>query len=90
MAERAVDDKARYIRERHLDKQRRIDLLMAEDPEFLALCEDYDACVNALRYWTQSKEPEAESRVSEYLTLIEELGEEITQALEAMKPLRPD
>ena len=42
---------------------------MAEDPEFLALCEDYDVCVNALRYWTKSKEPEAEIRVNEYRTI---------------------
>jgi hypothetical protein len=56
-------------------------LLMAEDPEFPALCEDYDACVNALRYWTQSQAPEAEIRVNEYRTLIEELEEEIISLL---------
>jgi hypothetical protein len=53
---------------------------MAEDPEFLALCEDYDACVNALRYWTRSKEPEAKTRVNEYRALVRDLEEEITQA----------
>jgi hypothetical protein len=54
---------------------------MAEDPEFLALCEDYDACVNALRYWAESKDPEAETRVNEYRVLVRDLEEEITQFL---------
>jgi hypothetical protein len=54
---------------------------MAEDPEFSTLCEDYDACVKALRYWTESKVPEAEARVNEYRTIIKELEEEITQML---------
>ncbi len=54
---------------------------MAEDPEFLALCEDYDACVNALRYWSQSKKPEAKTRVSEYRALVRDLEEEIDQVL---------
>jgi hypothetical protein len=76
-----VDDKTRHIREQFSDKKPSIDLLMAEDPEFLSLCEDYDACANALRYWTQSKEPEAKTRVNEYRALVRELEEEIAQAL---------
>ncbi len=79
-----MNDKARHIRERFPDKSHIIDLIILEDPEFLALCEDYDACVDALRYWTLSKEPEAETRVNEYRTLIEELEEEITQVLVAV------
>jgi len=54
---------------------------MAEDPEFHALCEDYDVCIEALRYWSQSKEPEAQTRVNEYLNLVQELEEEIVQFL---------
>ena len=54
---------------------------MAEDPEFPALCEDYEACVNALRYWARSDAPEARIRVNEYRTLTEELEEEITSLL---------
>jgi hypothetical protein len=56
---------------------------MEEDGEFHALCEDYDACVDALRYWGKSKEPEAKTRVNEYRNLVRELEEEITQALAA-------
>jgi hypothetical protein len=85
-----MNDKARHIRERFPDKNHSIDLLMAEDPEFPDLCEDYDACVNALRYWAKSKEPEANTRVDEYHTLVRELEEEIAQALEALKSRRLD
>ncbi len=59
---------------------------MAKDPEFLDLCEDHDACVDALRYWAKSEKPEAETRVNEYRTLVRELQEEITQALAALEP----
>jgi hypothetical protein len=79
-----VNEKAHHIRERFPDKSHIIDLLMAEDSEFLTLCEDYDVCVYALRYWAKSKAPEAETRVNEYRTLIEELEEEITQVLVAV------
>ncbi|MBW1789006.1 MAG: hypothetical protein JRK53_20730 [Deltaproteobacteria bacterium] len=79
-----MNDKTRHIRERFPDKSHIIDLLMAEDSEFLTVCEDYDVCVYALRYWAKSKAPEAETRVNEYRTLIEELEEEITQVLVAL------
>ena len=85
-----MNDKARHIRERFPDKNHSIDLLMAEDPEFPDLCEDFDACVDALRYWAKSEKPEAETRVDEYRTLVRELQEEITQALLAMEPRRSD
>lgn len=79
-----MNEKAHHIRERFPDKSHIIDLLMAEDSEFLTLCEDYDACVYALRYWAKSKAPEAETRVNEYRNLIEKLEEEITQVLVAV------
>ncbi len=85
-----MNDKALHIRDRFKDKSHIIDLLMAEDPEFLTLCEDFDACVKALQYWAESKAPEAEVRVHEYRTIIEELEEEITQALGAVQPPRLD
>ena len=85
-----MNDKALHIRERFKDQSHIIDLLMAEDPEFLTLCEDFDACVNALRYWADSKEPEAEVRVHEYRTLVRELQEEINQALSEVQSNRLD
>ena len=80
----------RHIRERFPNLKHTIDLLMAEDLEFLTLCEDHDACVDALRYWTNSEAPEAETRVNEYHTLVRELQEEIAQALKALEPRRLD
>ena len=88
MAEWAVNDMAHYIRERFPDKQHTIDLRMAEDPEFFDLCEDHDACVKALRYWANSEEPEAETRVKEYRALVRELRQEIIQVLATQKPRR--
>ena len=80
----------RHIREQFPDKTHTIDLLVAKDPEFFDLCEDHDACVDALRYWAKSEKPEAETRIDEYRTLVRELQEEITQALLAMGPRRSD
>ena len=79
-----MNDKARHIRERFPEKKHAIDLLMAENPEFIDLCEDHDACVDALRYWANSKSLEAETRVIEYHTLIEQLEEEIFQYLHSI------
>ena len=76
-----MNDKARHIRERFPDEKERIDFLMAKDSEFLALSEDYDICVTALRYWAGSDAPESETRVIEYHTLIKELEGEISQYL---------
>ena len=90
MAGLAMNDKALHIRERFPDKNHAIDLLIAENPEFRAICEDYDVCIKALRYWIKSKDPEAEIRVNEYSTLVQELEEEVTQALSALKPRRLD
>ena len=80
----------RHILERFSDKKHTIDLLIANDPEFLDLCEDHDACVDALRYWAKSEKPEAETRVDEYRALVRELREEIAQALKALEPRRSD
>ena len=63
---------------------------MVEDPEFHALCEDYDVCVNALRYWAESREPEAEIRLKEYRTIARELEEEVVEALMVLKPRQAD
>jgi hypothetical protein len=76
-----MSDKTRHIRERFPDKSHIIELLTDKDPEFFILCEDYDSCFNALQYWTNSKAPEAKTRATEYRIFIEELGEEIAQAL---------
>lgn len=80
-----MNDRARHILERFLGKKHTIDLRIAKDPEFLTLCEDHDACVDALRYYANSETPEAEARVNEYRTLVRELREEIDQGLAALE-----
>lgn len=76
---------AHHIQNRFPDKKQSIDRLMAKDPEFLALCEEYDLCVDTLRHWTESKEPEAEIRVNEYRTIAQGLEEEVVEALITLK-----
>ena len=61
---------------------------MAKDPEFRTLCDDHEACANALHYWAKSKETEAEARIVEYHNLIQDLEDEIGEALESCKSLR--
>lgn len=76
-----MNDMMYHIRKRFPEKSETIDFLMVEDPEFRTMCEDYDDCVNACRYWSHSKEPDAETRINEYRTLIQELENEILEAL---------
>ena len=80
-----MSDKPGHILEQFPEKSHTIAHLIQEDPEFLALCEDYDVCVEALRYWEQSTEPEGKTRVDEYRTLAQELEQEIIQLLRMVK-----
>ena len=65
-----------YAEKRHI-----IESLMAEESEFVGLCEDYADCMKAFQYWACSEEPEAQTRVNEYGGLIQALEEEIIQAI---------
>lgn len=85
-----MNEKIRHVLERFPDESHRLSLLMAGNAEFLALCEDYDTCVNALQYWCASKEPDARDRVAEYRTLVRELEEEITETLETLRQKEQD
>lgn len=78
-----MNQKNHSILKRFPEKSHTLTLVMAEDPEFLALCEDYDACIEARRYWARSNEPEAAARINEYKALVRELEEEIIQVVEA-------
>ena len=82
-----MNDPTHHICERFQNDRHQINVLVTKDPEFLALCEDYEACVNALQYWSESNEPEAEARVDEYHNLILELEDEIGGVLRSLKPL---
>ena len=76
-----MKERVHHLRDQFPDQGPAIDFLKAVDQEFLTLCEDYDTCVEVLRYWTVSSAPEAETRVKEYRTIVLELREEIAQAL---------
>ena len=76
---------AHHIRKRFSDQKFSIDQLMALDSEFLSLCDDYDACINAIQYWTKSKEPEAEIMIDEFRNIAWELEEEVIEALITQK-----
>jgi hypothetical protein len=77
-----MNDKLHHILGKFPEKNHTIAHFLEKDPEFLTLCEDYGTCIDALRYWEQSKEVEAKTRVSEYRTLAQEIEEEIKAALE--------
>ena len=76
-------NKAYHIRKRFPNKSETIRHLMAENSEFRAICEDYGDCIRARQFWGQSTAPEAETRVNEYRSLVEELEKEIVEALAA-------
>ena len=83
-----MSNKHRRILKQFPEKSHTISRLIEEDSEFLAMCEDYGACVEALQHWEQSTEPEAKTRVNEYRTLVRDLEEEIVQALAGLEPER--
>lgn len=55
---------------------------LAEVPDFLSLCQDYEDCDKALEHWSQAAEAPSE-RVLEYSRLLEELANEIREILDA-------
>jgi len=75
-----MNNKSLHIHERFPEEFNAINRLMAENTNFLALCEDYEICINALRYWANSLESKAKTRFEEYETLARQLEEEIKQA----------
>jgi hypothetical protein len=55
--------------------------LAARDPDFAAICEDYDEAARALRNW-EAAGPNYEARAGEYRDMVGELEGEIFRALE--------
>ena len=78
---RGIGNKHFSILERFPEKSEILIALMARHSDFLAMCEDHEECVKALRYWAQSNEPDADGRVKEYSDLVRQLEEEIIQAV---------
>ena len=80
-----MNDKTLHVLNRFSSQKDTLVRLMIDDSEFYQLCQDYEDCVNALQYWSTSKEPVSKARIDEYRTLVRELEEEI---LQAMKPVK--
>jgi uncharacterized protein YdcH (DUF465 family) len=80
-----MDEKMYHLRKSFPDECETIAFLMAEDPEFRTICEDYNDCVQVCDYWNRSKAPEAETRVHEYRNLIKELENEIVEFLQLLR-----
>lgn len=77
--------KDHHVRILFPDKHHIVDYLLSVDPEFSSLCEDLDTCAFALRYWSESSLPEANTRLNEYRILIHELKEEIAAFINEIK-----
>ncbi|MFT5730377.1 MAG: hypothetical protein ACI8PB_004557 [Desulforhopalus sp.] len=54
------------------------------DPTLQEIAENYLDCENALRYWGQSKSPEAKTIIAEYLTISKGLEQESIEVIEAL------
>ena len=55
--------------------------LFVINPDFQALCEDFNQCLKALNYWSKTDRTDAPGRRQEYLELKNELELEIIQFL---------
>jgi uncharacterized protein YdcH (DUF465 family) len=64
------------------DRARSIRRLHATDPEFRAICEDYDEALGALEYW-QAADQSCQKKAVEYRQLVTELEDELVAALQA-------
>ena len=85
-----MSDLTYLIKDRFPNKGDAIAFRMAKDARFLAICKDYGVCLKAYRYWKRSREPEAGTRVSEYLELIQSLESEVEEALLDPQPEAPN
>jgi len=55
--------------------------LFESNQSFQSLCDEYEACLTALRYWRESNLPEATNFRNEFSSLLSELEEEINEHL---------
>lgn len=58
--------------------------LYRQDKGFQAICADYQQCARALHYWSNSDQPSASQRRTEYQNLLSELRAEISLILNRM------
>ena len=59
----------------------RIRELFLQSPSFQSLCEDYQDCLAAWKYWRQATSEEAPALGQSYAELLQELEQEVRQYL---------
>ncbi len=69
------------VMERFPDKKEVIDRLFVSSQSFETLCDEYESCLTALRYWRESSLSEAPDFRNEFSSLLSELEEEILHCL---------
>ncbi|MGO9372107.1 MAG: hypothetical protein ACLQBD_08395 [Syntrophobacteraceae bacterium] len=91
MAYDAVETKGGCISvvERFPEKREALKQLFAASQSFQLLCDEYEACLTALRYWRDSSLPEAPDLRNEFSSLLSELEEEILEQLDNELPYWP-
>jgi hypothetical protein len=67
--------------ERFPEKKGSIGRLFVRDKSFRSLCEEYEACRKAYRFWQGSSLPEAPDLRNDFSSLQRELDEEILEYL---------
>jgi len=69
------------VAERYPEKKEAVKRLFESDQLFQSLCEEYEACMKAVRYWRESSLPAAPDFTNEFSTLLGELEVEILEYL---------
>ena len=62
--------------------------LFESNQSFQNLCDEYEVCLRAMRYWRESSFPEAYEFRNEFSSLLRELEEEILEHVGKEKPDR--
>ena len=69
------------VLKRFPERKEGIQRLFRGNNNFQSLCEDYQNCAEAVRYWNQSDSKEASTRREEYGGLLRDLEAEIVEYL---------
>lgn len=77
-----MSSQTRYIFQHYPEKKAQIWRLLLKYPKFRSLCSDYGKCIEAKKYWDQSKDPKAKIKAEDYRYLSKALEKELLQALE--------
>ena len=67
--------------ERFPERRYVLERLFESNQSFQSLCEEYEECLIALRYWRESSLPEAADFRNEFSSLLGELEDEIREHL---------